>query len=310
MHEFIKPNPAARLIDPGANPQRQLIHAPQGIKAKLQAMHPPDPGDSPASTSAARPACLITGAAARVGSAIAKAMSAAGWDVAIHYRKSQSAAESLAAALTQNGREAACFQSDLGSAQAIGQLFDRVIGRFPRLTCIVNNASQFQFDRPESVRATLLESHIQANLIAPVLLTQQLHQFLAAGHSKNDDPAGVVIHLLDQKLVNPNPDFFSYTLSKAALLEATRLCAAALAPVLRVVAVAPGITLPSADQTEAEFKKAHSMTPLGASSRPHEIADAVVWLARARAVTGTMLLVDGGQHLSPLPRDVMMMIRS
>jgi NAD(P)-dependent dehydrogenase (short-subunit alcohol dehydrogenase family) len=141
-------------------------------------------------------------------------------------------------------------------------------------------------------------------------LTQQLHQFLAAGHTKNDNPAGVVIHLLDQKLVNPNPDFFSYTLSKAALLEATRLCAAALAPVLRVVAVAPGITLPSADQTEAEFEKAHAMTPLGASSRPHEIADAVVWLARARAVTGTMLLVDGGQHLSPLPRDVMMMIRS
>ena len=273
-------------------------------------MQAPDPGDSPTSTSAARPACLITGAAARVGSVIAEAMSAAGWDVAIHYRKSQSAAESLAAALTGNGREAACFQSDLGSAQAIGQLFDRVIGRFPRLSCIVNNASQFQFDRPESVSATLLESHIQTNLIAPVLLTQQLHQFLAASHTKNDNPAGVVIHLLDQKLVNPNPDFFSYTLSKAALLEATRLCAAALAPVLRVVAVAPGITLPSADQTEAEFEKAHAMTPLGASSRPHEIADAVVWLARARAVTGTMLLVDGGQHLSPLPRDVMMMIRS
>lgn len=186
-------------------------------------MQAPDPGDSPTSTSAARPACLITGAAARVGSVIAEAMSAAGWDVAIHYRKSQSAAESLAAALTGNGREAACFQSDLGSAQAIGQLFDRVIGRFPRLSCIVNNASQFQFDRPESVSATLLESHIQTNLIAPVLLTQQLHQFLAAGHTKNDNPAGVVIHLLDQKLVNPNPDFFLHPLEGCAAGSHTAL---------------------------------------------------------------------------------------
>jgi NAD(P)-dependent dehydrogenase (short-subunit alcohol dehydrogenase family) len=262
------------------------------------------------SASAARPACLITGAAIRLGATIAQSMSAAGWDVAIHYQHSRSAAEDLANALTQQDRAAACFQSDLASAQAIEQLFDRVIGRFPRLSCIINNASQFEFDRPETVSAALLESHTQTNLIAPVLLTRHLHQFLALGHQHGQDPAGVVIHLLDQKLLNPNPDFFSYTLSKAALLEATRLCAAALAPVLRVVAIAPGITLPSADQTEAEFQKAHSMTPLGASSRPGEIADAVVWLAQARAVTGTMLLVDGGQHLSPLPRDVMMMIRS
>jgi NAD(P)-dependent dehydrogenase (short-subunit alcohol dehydrogenase family) len=265
---------------------------------------------SNSSAFSARPACLITGAAVRLGKTIAQAMSACGWDVAIHYRHSQSAAEDLAQALTQQDRAAACFQSDLESAQAIGQLFDRVVGHFPRLSCIINNASQFEFDRPETVRAALLESHTQTNLIAPVLLTRHLYEFLAPNHQRGQDPAGVVIHLLDQKLVNPNPDFFSYTVSKAALLEATRLCAAALAPVLRVVAIAPGITLPSADQTEAEFQKAHAMTPLGASSRPEEIADAVVWLAQARAVTGTMLLVDGGQHLSPLPRDVMMMIRS
>jgi len=296
------------MLNLGANPQRQLIHGLEGIKAKLQAMQAAQSSNS--SASAARPACLITGAAVRLGKTIAQAMSACGWDVAIHYRHSQSAAEDLAQALTQRDRAAACFQSDLESAQAIGQLFNRVIGRFPRLSCIINNASQFEFDRPETVSAALLESHTQTNLIAPVLLTRHLHEFLAPNHQHGQDPAGVVIHLLDQKLVNPNPDFFSYTVSKAALLEATRLCAAALAPVLRVVAIAPGITLASADQTEAEFQKAHTMTPLGASSRPEEIADAVVWLARARAVTGTMLLVDGGQHLSPLPRDVMMMIRS
>ena len=115
----------------------------------------------------------------------------------------------------------------------------------------------------------------------------------------------MVINLLDQKLWNPNPDFLSYTLSKSALKEATRLLALALAPRVRVVGVAPGITLPSGAQTEAGFERAHQRTPLGASSTPHDIAQAVVYLARASAVTGTTLLVDGGQHLQPSTRDVM-----
>ncbi|MBU3719882.1 MAG: SDR family oxidoreductase [Burkholderiaceae bacterium] len=257
-----------------------------------------------------RPACLITGAGARIGREIAKAMSEAGWDIAIHYRQSAGPAQALAGELSQPGRQAKCFQSDLESEAAVCDLFERAHRAFPALSCVVNNASEFEFDRPEHVRAESLSRHFQANLVTPVILTRCLHDALAPMHQKGADPIGVVIHLLDQKLANPNPDFFSYTLSKAALLEATRLCASALAPVLRVVAVAPGITLPSADQTEAEFQQAHQMTPLGASSRPKEIADAVVWLSRARAVTGTMLLVDGGQHLAAHPRDVMMMIRS
>lgn len=216
----------------------------------------------------------------------------------------------LEQSLRAAGHEAACFQADLADAASVQSLFDAARARFPRLCCIVNNASQFEFDQPQSVTAEMLAGHYQTNLIAPVILTRCLYEALKPIHPQGSDPSGVVIHLLDQKLANPNPDFFSYTLSKAALLESTRLSALAFAPVLRVVGVAPGITLPSADQTEEEFIKAHAMTPLGASSRPQEIAQAVVWLAQARAVTGTMLLVDGGQHLMAQPRDVMMMLRS
>lgn len=115
----------------------------------------------------------------------------------------------------------------------------------------------------------------------------------------------VVINLLDQKLYNLNPDYLSYTLSKAALHSATTMLAQALAPTVRVVGVAPGITLVSGEQTEAGFATAHQRTPLGRSSSAQDIADAVCYAATARALTGTTLLVDGGQHLMPLPRDVM-----
>ena len=289
----------------------QGLHGPEGIKAKLRSMQTPaKPTPAKSQSPADARACLITGGATRLGAALAQAMANAGWDVALHYRQSQAQAHALAQSLQAAGHEAACFQADLADTASVLALFDAVTERFPQLCCVVNNASQFEFDRPESVTAEMLAGHYQTNLIAPVMLTRCLYEHLKPSHQKGSDPHGVVIHLLDQKLSNPNPDFFSYTLSKAALLEATRLSATAFAPVLRVVGIAPGITLPSADQTEEEFLKAHAMTPLGASSRPEEIAQAVVWLAQARAVTGTMLLVDGGQHLMAQPRDVMMMIRS
>lgn len=255
-------------------------------------------------------ACLITGAANRLGRVTAMAMARAGWDIAIHYRHSADPANTLAQEIHELGRIAKTFCAELSDPQQTQKLFDHVSTAFPYLCCIVNNASEFHFDRPENIDAQALGRHMDTNLIAPVLLTQQLYRHLKAQHRPGQDPLGVVIHLLDQKLENPNPDFYSYTLSKAALLESTRLSAMAFAPVLRVVGVAPGITLPSADQTDQEFEKTHAMTPLGASSRPQEIADAIVWLAQARAVTGTMLLIDGGQHLVAQPRDVMMMVRS
>lgn len=140
---------------------------------------------------------------------------------------------------------------------------------------------------------------MQANLAAPLLLAQALHAATPQGSQ------AVVINLLDQKLYNLNPDFLSYTLSKSALHTATTMLAQALAPTVRVVGVAPGITMVSGDQTEEGFAKAHQQTPLGRSSTLDDVADAVVYAATARALTGTTLLVDGGQHLVPLARDVM-----
>ncbi len=140
---------------------------------------------------------------------------------------------------------------------------------------------------------------MHANLAAPLLLAQALHAATPAGSQS------VVINLLDQKLYNPNPDFLSYTLSKAALLSATTLLAQALAPLVRVVGVAPGITLMSGEQTAGEFEQAHRVTPLGKSSTPEDVAATVCFVASASAITGTTILVDGGQHLIPLQRDVM-----
>lgn len=255
-------------------------------------------------------AALITGAAARLGRSIALAMAHAGWDIAIHYRHSEADAATLQQAITKLGRRAVCLAASLDDEHEVRELFQKACHQLPHLSAVINNASRFEFDRPESFDANLLRSHIDTNVIAPVRLTQLLHAHLSSAHASDAMRPGVVIHLLDQKLSNPNPDFFSYTMSKAALHEATRLCAMAFAPLLRVVAVAPGITLPSGDQTEEEFAKTHAMTPMGASSRPDDIADAVTWLASAHAVTGTMLLVDGGQHLVAQSRDVMMVVRS
>jgi NAD(P)-dependent dehydrogenase (short-subunit alcohol dehydrogenase family) len=167
------------------------------------------------------------------------------------------------------------------------------------VACVVNNASAFEHDDIRIFSFDQLLRAMRTNLAAPVVLAQSLHDQLAA------DARGVVINLLDQKLFNPNPDFLSYTLSKAALQEATVLLAMALAPKVRVVGVAPGLTLRSGEQSEAGFKRAHAQTPLGRSSAPDDVAQAVVYLARAGAITGTTLLVDGGQHLATSPRDVM-----
>jgi len=167
------------------------------------------------------------------------------------------------------------------------------------ISCVVNNASLFEHDVAADFSMAQLDAHMHANLAAPILLAQALYNITPEGSQ------AVVVNLLDQKLFNLNPDFLSYTLSKAALHSATTMLAQALAPRVRVVGVAPGITLVSGDQTAAGFAKAHAATPLGRSSTPDDIAAAVCFVAESSAITGTTLVVDGGQHLIPLARDVM-----
>ena len=242
---------------------------------------------------------LITGAARRLGRAIALGMAAEGWDIVVHYRASRVQAHDTVRDIEQLGQRAAAIDCDLADESATKALLARANALLGPINCIVNNASLFEFDDALSFNSASLNTHMQANLAAPLILAQSLHAHTPAGQQS------VVINLLDQKLFNLNPDFLSYTLSKAGLHTATTLLAQALAPKVRVVGVAPGLTLLSGDQTEAGFSKAHQQTPLGKSSTPDDIAAAVCYLARAQAVTGTVLVVDGGQHLIPTQRDVM-----
>lgn len=247
---------------------------------------------------------LVTGAAKRIGRTIALALADHGWDIVVHYGHSHAEALATVKEVEARGRRAAAVQCELANADAVADLFAKAAAALPgRLVCVVNNASLFEFDSAADFSPAALARHMQANLAAPLVLAQALHAATA------DDEQAVVINLLDQKLFNLNPDYLSYTLSKAALQTATVMLAQALAPKLRVVGLAPGITMVSGDQTEAEFAKAHQATPLGRSSRPEDIAATVCFLVDAPAITGSTVLVDGGQHLIPLHRDVMFLAK-
>ena len=241
----------------------------------------------------------MTGAARRIGRAIALGLARAGWDIALHSRGSEADARDTADAIRALGRRAVLLQCDLADEGEVKTLLGRAIGALGPVSCLVNNASMFEYDSVADFSSTCLIDHMHTNVAAPILLAQALHAATPAGQQ------AVVINLLDQKLYNLNPDFLSYTLSKAALHSATTMLAQALAPTVRVVGIAPGLSIVSGDQSEADFAKAHQATPLGRSSTPEDIADSVCYVASARALTGTTLLVDGGQHLMPLARDIM-----
>jgi NAD(P)-dependent dehydrogenase (short-subunit alcohol dehydrogenase family) len=257
------------------------------------------PDGAPVALGSPVPVALVTGAGRRIGRAIALALAGAGWDVAVHYRHAGAEAAEVVAAIAALGRRGVALQCELADEDAVRQLLPRAAAALGPVSCVVNNASLFDYDSAADFTPARLDQHMRANLSAPILLAQALHAATPAGRQ------AVVINLLDQKLYNLNPDFLSYTLSKAALHTATTLLAQALAPTVRVVGIAPGISLVSGEQTEEQFAAAHRRTPLGRSSTPQDIAAAVVYVAGAGALTGTTLLVDGGQHLTPLARDVM-----
>lgn len=245
---------------------------------------------------------LITGAAKRIGREIALCMARAGWDVAVHYRHSGAEATQLIDEIRAMGRRAMGVQAELSDAVAVQAIMPAVMATLGEVRCVVNNASLFEEDRAQSFSQACLDKHMHANVVAPCLLARALYeqvpdQSLAGWAS--------VINILDQKLANLNPDYFSYTLSKAALQTATVTLAQALAPRVRVLGIAPGLSLVSGEQTEDEFLKAHRMTPLGRASTPQDIAQAVLFAAQATAMTGSTMWVDGGQHLVPSHRDVM-----
>lgn len=303
------------------------------------------PGPRSEATGARTPgpprAALITGAARRLGRAIALALADAGWDVAIHYHQSRDDAEVTAAEVRARGRRAALVTADLAIEAEVRGLVAAATRALGPIGLLVNNASRFRHDTATDVSYASLIEHLLPNLAAPLVLGRELAAALAAadpagspadgrggpdhggvgqdgidhGGSALDGPdpggggqRGVIVNLLDQKLYSPNPDFLSYTLSKAALAQATVMLAQALAPRVRVVGIAPGLTLPSYLQDDAAFKAAHQRySPLGRSSTPADIAATVVFVADNPAITGSVLVVDGGQHLLGLPRDVSLM---
>jgi NAD(P)-dependent dehydrogenase (short-subunit alcohol dehydrogenase family) len=246
---------------------------------------------------------LVTGAGRRLGREIALGLARAGWDIAVHYRNSHDEAREVAQAVAALGRRAITLQCDLSDEEAVRGLLPAAVKALERVDCVVNNASLFDYDSDFDFSHARLDAHMHANVAAPIQLARALYDATPEGGQS------VVVNLLDQKLYNLNPDFLSYTLSKAALQAANTMLAQSLAPKVRVVGVAPGITMVSGDQSEEGFAKAHTQTPLGRSSTPEDIAAAVVYAAGARAVTGTTLLVDGGQHLLPSPRDVMFLAK-
>ena len=246
-----------------------------------------------------RPVVLVTGAARRLGRAMALELAQHGFDIAVHYRGSAADAQATVAELDARGARAAAFQADLSDEAACRALVPTVAAHFKRLDAVVNSASIFEYDDAASFTHAAMERHWRANTAPAILLAQALHAQL-----DGCTETGCVVNIVDQKLWNPNPDHLSYTLSKAALQAATVMLAQALAPRVRVCGVAPGITLVSGPMNDGEFAAAHRMTPLERSSTPDDIARAVRFLIESPAITGTTLLVDGGQHLSAQPRDV------
>ncbi len=242
---------------------------------------------------------LVTGAAQRIGRAIALALANDGWYPVVHYHRSDKAAAETVAAIEGRGGQATAIAADLADPAAAARLVAAAADVTGGLGCLVNNASMFAADDIASVTAAGFDAMMAVNLRAPVLLSRAFAEALPDGAD------GVIVNLLDQKLVNPNPDFLSYTLSKYGLDGLTTTLAMALGPRIRVCGVAPGLTLPSAEQSRAQFDAVHGRTPLGRGATPEDIAGAVRYLVSAVAVTGEVVLVDGGQHLVGSARDVM-----
>jgi len=259
-----------------------------------------------------RPVALVTGAARRIGRVIALELAAAGFDVALHHRgadaRSRDDAEATAQALRAAGARVQLFPADFADPAATAALLPAIAHALGRVDAVVNSASRFEYDSPEHFDAALLASLTRSNVAAPVELAQALATQVRAqpAHAR---VTPCVVNILDQKLHNPNPDYFSYTLTKAALAHATVLLAQALAPAVRVCGVSPGITLVSGPMDEDEFAKARKLTALGRSSTPEDIARAVRFLVESPAITGVDLAVDGGQHLVGQPRDVLFLAR-
>jgi NAD(P)-dependent dehydrogenase (short-subunit alcohol dehydrogenase family) len=245
-----------------------------------------------------RPVVLVTGAAKRVGRAIALELARRGHDIALHFNHSADAAAATAAELTAIGADARSFQADLADEQATAALVPAVLSAFGRLDGVVHNASLFVYDDIATFSYAKLNAHACVNTGSAVLLARSLH-----AHLETRNARAALVLMLDQRLWNPNPDYLSYALSKSGLEMLTRVLAKALAPRLRVVGVAPGLAEGSDLIDDARLQRMGALSLTGATVQPAEIADAVAFALGNAALTGSTLMVDAGYHLQAMARD-------
>lgn len=241
---------------------------------------------------------LVTGGAKRLGRACAEALAEEGYGIALHYHASAAEARLLASALTSQGANVVVQQADLANPLAAAALHSafHAAGANP-ITALVNSASLFEHDLFDDLTAEQFERQMRVNALAPVLLMQSFAQSLP------EHRRGVIVNFLDYKLAQPYPDHVTYTLSKYALSGATELGARALAPRIRVNAVAPGYVLPAPNQSEADFARLHAQTPLGYGATAKDVAAAVRLLVTNEALTGQTIYVDAGLRMAPRDRD-------
>lgn len=248
-------------------------------------------------------AALVTGAGKRIGAAIARHLGARGWHVFVHYNSSRAEAEAVAASIIAAGGSASAIGADLADADAVSALVTRCEAIRP-LSLLVNNASHFAYDSAATATAAALDHNMRVNLYAPALLSQAFHAAL-----QGRDADGVIINLIDNKVFALNPDYFSYTLSKVALQGMTQMLAMAFAPRLRIAGIAPGITLISGNQSEAEFQRTHDNNPLRRGCTPEQILGAVDFILATPSYHGQTMVIDGGQVLQRRPRDIAFLAR-
>jgi NAD(P)-dependent dehydrogenase (short-subunit alcohol dehydrogenase family) len=238
-----------------------------------------------------RKAVLITGAAKRLGREIALDLARNGWDIALHYNESESDAEETAALIRRENRSVALLQANLENENQVSGLVGRAAAELGPLAALVNSASIFQRDEWASATRRSWELHMAVNLRAPFVLAQEFARTLP------EPLHGAIVNIVDQRVLKPTPQFISYSLSKAGLYWLNTTLAQALAPRIRVNAVAPGPTIINARQREEDFRRQREATILGTGADPHDICGAVRYLLTASVVTGQMIAVDGGQHL-------------
>jgi NAD(P)-dependent dehydrogenase (short-subunit alcohol dehydrogenase family) len=234
---------------------------------------------------------LVTGASARIGKAIALSLGLSGYKVAVHYRGSRQDADETASDITSKGGVAEVFSANLAEEDEVEDLFEDAATRLGPITCLINNASQFENDDLKSMTRASWDAHIEPNLRAPLRLSQLLAETLGEGKKGN------IINLIDQRVLKLTPQFLSYTVSKAALWTLTQTLAQALAPNIRVNAIAPGPTLRNQRQSEADFQQQIDATLLKRGASLEELTRTVNFILSTPSMTGQMIALDGGQHL-------------